>query len=81
MQGHRIRKKLIGTVTRDSVEKTTSIIVERLTKHKKYKKYIKKRSKYMVHDPKNICKMGDTVRVIESRPISKLKRWYLLEII
>jgi small subunit ribosomal protein S17 len=63
------------------MDKTALVVVERLTKHRTYEKYIKTRAKYMAHDPKNMCQMGDTVRIIESRPISKMKRWHVLEII
>jgi len=57
------------------------VLVERLTKHKTYGKYIRRRSKYMAHDPKNQCRIGDKVRIMESRPISKRKRWQVMEIL
>jgi small subunit ribosomal protein S17 len=74
------RKKLIGTVIGDQMDKTALVLVERLTKHRTYKKYIRKRAKYMAHDPLNKCKIGDKVRIIESRPISKRKRWLIAHI-
>ncbi len=75
------RKKLVGEVVNNSMDKTAMILVERLTKHRTYNKYVKRRAKYMAHDPQNKCRIGDKVRIIESRPISKRKRWQLFEII
>lgn len=75
------RKKLVGEVVNNSMDKTAMILVERLTKHRTYNKYVKRRAKYMAHDPKNICRIGDKVRIIESRPISKQKRWQVFDII
>ncbi|MBW1900082.1 MAG: 30S ribosomal protein S17 [Deltaproteobacteria bacterium] len=74
------RKSLAGTVVSNKMEKTALILVERLTKHRTYGKYIRRRSKYMAHDPQNKCRIGDKVKIVESRPISKRKRWQLLEI-
>lgn len=76
-----LRKGLVGTVVSDRMEKTVVVLVERLTKHAIYKKYIRKRSKYMAHDPQNKCAIGDKVRITESRPISKNKRWRVSELI
>lgn len=76
-----IRKKLVGTVIGDSMDKTVLVLVERLTKHRTYKKYVRRRVKYMAHDSKNLCNIGDKVRIVESRPISKLKKWRIAEII
>jgi small subunit ribosomal protein S17 len=75
------RKKLVGEVVNNSMDKTAMVLVERLTRHRTYNKYVKRRAKYMAHDPKNICQIGDKVRIIESRPVSKYKRWQLFEII
>jgi small subunit ribosomal protein S17 len=75
------RKKLVGEVVNNSMDKTAMILVERLTKHRTYNKYVKRRAKYMAHDPQNICQIGDKVRIIESRPISKHKRWRVFDII
>jgi small subunit ribosomal protein S17 len=75
------RKKLVGTVISTQMDKTALVLVERLTQHRTYKKYIRKRAKYMAHDPKNMCQVGDKVRIIESRPISKRKRWQVTGII
>ena len=75
------QKNLAGTVVSNKMDKTALVLVERLTKHKTYGKYIRRRSKYMAHDPKNQCQIGDKVRIIESRPISKRKRWQVMEIL
>jgi small subunit ribosomal protein S17 len=75
------RKELSGVVVSTKMDKTAKVLVERLAKHKKYKKYIRYRSHYLAHDPGNRCQPGMKVRLIESRPISKLKRWRILEIV
>ena len=75
------RKSLAGTVVSNKMEKTALILVERLTKHQIYGKYIRRRSKYMAHDPQNKCRIGDKVRIAESRPMSKRKRWQVMEIL
>lgn len=74
-------REMTGVVLNDKTDKTVKVLVERLAKHRKYKKYIRYRAKYMAHDPHNRCRIGDTVRIIESRPMSKLKRWRVLEIL
>jgi len=75
------RKKLVGTVVSNRMDKTALVLVERLTKHGKYKKFIRRHAKYSVHDPQNGCQIGDRVKIIETRPISKTKRWQVTEII
>ena len=75
------RKEMTGIVLNSNMDKTVRVLVERLAKHKKYKRYIRYRAKYLVHDPHNRCQIGDKVRIIESRPLSKLKRWRVLEIL
>jgi small subunit ribosomal protein S17 len=72
---------MVGTVVSNRMDKTVLVLVERLTKHQKYKKYIRRHAKYSAHDPQNSCQIGDTVRIIETRPISKTKRWQVAEII
>ena len=67
----------IGTVVSNKMEKSITVVVDRLVMHPTVKKYIKKRSKFMAHDEKNEAKIGDVVRIIESRPLSKNKRWRL----
>jgi small subunit ribosomal protein S17 len=81
MRGRGKRKEMTGVVLNNSMDKTVKMLVERLARHRKYKKYIKYRAKYLVHDPHNRCQIGDKVRIIESRPISKLKRWRVLEVL
>lgn len=75
------QRKLVGTVMGNQANKTVLVMVERLTKHATYGKYLRKRSKYMAHDPQNNCGIGDKVRIVESRPISKRKRWAVADII
>lgn len=74
------RKKFVGIVTSDKMQKTVIVSVTRLAKHPKYGKVIKKCNKYKVHDEKGIAKMGDTVRIEETRPLSKDKRFRLVEV-
>ena len=75
------RKKLTGVVVGDGMDKTAMVLVSRIKKHGTYGKYIRRQKKYMVHDPQNACQTGDRVRIIESRPISKRKRWQVIEVI
>jgi len=77
-----IRKKtLIGIVISDKMDKTVTVLVERLTQHSTYKKYIRKRKKFRAHDEQNSCRIGDKVLIVESRPLSKDKHWRVREII
>lgn len=69
-----------GTVTSNKMDKTVVVQVERLVKHPKYKKYVKQRRRFKAHDEKNACKVGDEVRIIETRPLSKDKRWAVVEV-
>ncbi len=71
----------MGTVVSDKMEKTAVVQVERLVKHPLYKKYIRRRNKFVAHDNDNRCNIGDKVLITESRPISKLKRWRITDII
>jgi len=75
------KKTLVGIVSSDKMDKTRVVLVQRHLKHPLYKKYISKSNKFMAHDEKNDSHLGDKVRIIESRPLSKRKRWRLLEII
>ncbi|ABC76190.1 30S ribosomal protein S17 [Syntrophus aciditrophicus] len=70
-----------GVVVSNKMDKTIVIRAERLVKHPVFHKYTRKHVKYMVHDEKNECKVGDTVIVMESRPLSRLKRWRMLRIV
>ena len=76
-----LRKERIGIVISNKMDKSVSVLVERKVKHPKYGKFVKKSTKFMAHDEKNECGMGDTVRIMETRPLSKNKRWRLVEII
>ncbi len=76
-----VKKQLTGFVIGTGMDKTAVVLVNRLTKHPTYKKYIRSRKKYMAHDPQNRCFEGDKVRIIESRPISRHKRWQILEVL
>jgi small subunit ribosomal protein S17 len=75
------RRILQGIVDSAKGDKTITLFVERTYKHAKYGKYLRKRKKYMAHDEKNEAGVGDTVEVVSTRPLSKLKRWRLVRII
>jgi small subunit ribosomal protein S17 len=81
MEKKRLRKTLVGTVTSDKMQKTVTVLVERKVKHPLYKKYVKRSKKYHAHDEHGKCSVGDIVKIVESRPLSKTKRWRVLEII
>jgi len=74
-------KTKIGRVVSDGMEKSVSVKVEYLVSHPLYKKRIKKSSKFIAHDEKNLCNIGDKVKIAETRPISKRKRWRVIEIL
>ncbi len=76
-----LKKTKIGIVVSDSMDKSRVIAVNRAIRHPLYKKYIKKTSKFMIHDEKNESNLGDTIKVIETRPLSRRKRWRLVEIV
>lgn len=78
-----VRKKMtvVGEVVSDKMDKSISVKVYRTVKHKKYHKYIRLSSVFKAHDEKNVAKTGDQVKIAESRPISKTKRWRLMEVI
>jgi|SRR5262245_60245784 len=75
------RRVLEGIVTRDKMAKTRRVEVERLVRHPKYGKFVKRRTVCYAHDEKNESHLGDTVEIIESRPLSKLKRWQLVKVV
>ena len=77
----RNRKTLVGTVVSNKMEKTIVVRIERRKLHPLYKKYITRSKKIKAHDEGNLCQIGDLVKVIESRPLSKEKHWRLLEIL
>lgn len=81
MEKRGLRKVRTGVVISDKMDKTITVKVERLVKHPVYKKYYRLTKKFKAHDLENTCKMGDTVSIMETRPLSKTKRWRLLEIV
>lgn len=76
-----LRKTITGIVVSNKMEKTITISVERRIQHTKYGKFLKKSKKYHAHDEKNDAKVGDTVKIMETRPLSKSKRWRLVDIL
>lgn len=81
MAERNLRKERTGTVSSNKMEKSIVVVVERKVKHPVYGKFMNKASKYMVHDEKNECSIGDKVRIKETRPLSKNKCWRLVEVI
>ena len=75
------RQALVGTVVSDKMDKTITVAVKRTYMHRLYHRYLKRTSKYAVHDERNECGVGDRVRIVATRPLSKRKRWRLREII
>ena len=74
-----LRKTRVGVVVRDKMDKSVIVEVNRTVLHPLYQKYVKKRTRFMAHDESNECKIGDRVRIVESPPISRLKRWRVQE--
>jgi small subunit ribosomal protein S17 len=81
MEKRNLRKERTGVVTSSKMDKSIVVAVERKVKHPKYGKFVKKTTKFVAHDEKNECNQGDTVRIMETRPLSKLKNWRLVEIV
>ena len=75
------RRVLTGTVTSDRMDKTVVVTVVRRFKHPVYGKFVQRRKKYMAHDPKNDCRVGDTILIEESRPYSRRKRWIVKAVV
>ena len=75
MKQRGLRKSLVGTVVSDKMDKTVVVMVERLVKDVTYQKYVRRHSKFMAHDESNECTIGDKVKIVEHRPLSKRKRW------
>ena len=75
------RKVYTGRVVSDKMDKTITVAVERKVKHPIYGKFVKKTTKFHAHDEKNECGIGDTVKIMETRPLSKTKRWRLVEVV
>lgn len=81
MEKRNLRKERTGVVTSNKMDKSIVVAVERKVKHPKYGKFVKKTTKFVAHDEKNECNPGDTVKIMETRPLSKLKNWRLVEIV
>ena len=75
------RKVRVGKVVSDKMDKTVVVVIERLVKHPEYKRYVRRRSRFKVHDEKNECKVGDVIRFMETRPLSRDKRWRLVDFV
>jgi small subunit ribosomal protein S17 len=81
MEKRNLRKERIGIVTSNKMQKSIVVSVERKVKHPKYGKFVKKTTKFVAHDENEDCNIGDTVKIMETRPLSKTKNWRLVEII
>ena len=81
MPERNLRKTKLGVVSSNKMDKTITVKVERKVKHPLYGKFVKKSTKFHAHDEKNECSIGDTVRIMETRPLSKTKRWRLVEVV
>ncbi|MBP8724532.1 MAG: 30S ribosomal protein S17 [Saprospiraceae bacterium] len=81
MEQRNLRKQKVGVVSSNKMDKTIVVRVERSILHAKYGKKVKKSNKYFAHDEKNECNIGDTVRIMETRPLSKNKSWRMVEIL
>jgi small subunit ribosomal protein S17 len=75
------RKTRVGKVISESMDKTAVVVIDRLVKHPRYKRYVRRRKKYTIQDQENQCRVGDVVRFMETRPLSKSKRWRLIEVV
>ena len=81
MEQRALRKTRVGIVVSNKMEKTITVAIERKVQHPIYKKYFKKTTKLLAHDEKRQCSIGDRVKIMETRPLSKLKRWRLVEVV
>jgi len=81
MEPQKNKKSLIGKVISNNMDKTIVVTIERIVKHSVYGKYIRRTSKCYAHDSQNKCQVGDVVRIEESRPLSRKKRWQLVEVL
>ena len=81
MKKRGIRRQLVGTVVSDKMQKTITVQVERLVKHRMYKKFVRRRNKFAAHDEGNTCRIGDSVLITESRPLSRRKRWRVSKVL
>ena len=81
MEQRTLRKTRVGVVVSNKMQKTITVAIERKVPHTIYKKYFKKTTKLMAHDELNVCKIGDKVKIMETRPLSSKKRWRLVEVV
>ena len=81
MVDRNLRKTRTGLVTSNKMDKTITVAIQRKVKHPIYGKFVKKTTKFHAHDEKNECTVGDTVKIMETRPLSKTKRWRLVEVV
>jgi small subunit ribosomal protein S17 len=81
MKSREQRRELEGNVVSDRMDKTVVVVVQRLVKHPLYHKYIRKKAHYKAHDAKNECRIGDRVLIVETRPLSRDKRWRIKKIL
>jgi small subunit ribosomal protein S17 len=81
MEKRNLRRERIGVVVSNKMEKSIIIVVKRKVKHPIYGKFVNKTTRFVAHDPDNTCNIGDTVKIMETRPLSKTKNWRLIEII
>jgi len=81
METRNLRKERVGVVTSTKMDKSIVVTIESRLKHPKYGKFVKQSKKFVAHDEKNECNEGDTVKIMETRPLSKSKRWRLVEIV
>ncbi|MBL7831915.1 MAG: 30S ribosomal protein S17 [Saprospiraceae bacterium] len=81
MVERKIRKQKTGVVSSNKMDKSITVVVERRLRHPKYGKFVKKTNKFMAHDENNECQIGDLVKIMEIRPLSKNKKWRLVEVL
>ncbi len=81
MEERNFRKERVGKVVSNKMTKSITVAVERKVKHGMYGKFLKKTTKFMAHDEKNECAIGDVVKIMETRPLSKSKRWRLVQVV
>lgn len=77
----KVQRSVVGRVVSDKMDKTATVLIERMVRHPVYGKYIRRSTKLHVHDADNSCRIGDTVRIRETRPLSKSKSWTLVEVV
>ncbi len=81
MKQRGMRRQLVGSIVSDKMDKTVTVLVERLVKHQTYHKYVRRNSRFSAHDENNECRIGDKVLITESRPLSKQKKWRVSQIV